>query len=514
MNKLLALLLLLLACSGKPTNISRFSAPVVPHGIMPPHESLEGRLLKGGSLPPVFQPSVPPLARSGFQNFRTLVILADFPDKPAQTPYTFFDNLVFGDNRPSVKTFYQENSYGNFNLVSANATVWIRLPRPYWYYVDTAYGTSGYPENAQRMAEDAIGAADSLVDFSQYDNDGNGIVDGIIIIHAGTGAELTGNVNDIWSHKWSLAVPLVLDGIKIADYCTTPELWQAPGDMTIGVICHEAGHLLFNLPDLYSVCGDGQGLGRWSLMAGGSWNGSTGLGDSPAHLDGWSAKKSGFVIPLQLSTPGRYSLTTGQLNQIGSDTEVFLIENRQKIGYDSYLPGAGLLIYHLKRAFYQCQGWYPGRNADSMHYLIGLEQADGLFHLEKNLSSGNAGDPYPGATGNTRFDSASTPNSNWYSGYNGVPSGVNISQISASGAIMFFSLGIDTVIPPPPPPDTLICPSDITVTCGRKQTGKVVSYAAPGDCSPPSGTFFLVGVTSVDCGSCQFMVTVRRPGKQ
>jgi len=522
MKKLLALgLLLALACNDKPTRTSHFSAPTVPHGIMPPHEKIRDkmrgrRIPEFVATPPTGLSMSPMRAAQLTGTFRTLVILADFPDKPGRTPSTFFDNLIFGDTSATVKTFYQENSYGNFNLLTENAALWVRLPQPYAYYTDTAYGTSGYPENAQRMAEDAIKAADPLVNFSRYDNDGNGIVDGVVIIHAGTGAELTGSANDIWSHKWQLAVPLTLDGVGISDYCTTPEYWINPGDMKIGVTCHEMAHLLFGLPDLYSICGDGQGIGRWSLMAGGAWNGSTGLGDLPAHLDPQCKKWAGFLSPILADTTGVYTLSSvedvPQVFRLGaSDTEFFLIENRQKQGYDASLPGAGLLIWHLKQAFFQCHGWYPGRNADSSHYLVALEQADGRFDMEKNLSSGNAGDPYPGITGNTRFDSTSIPNSNWYGGYFGNPSGINISQISASGSTMSFALGLaDTVITPP---DTVVCSPDLDITVGKKQAGKVVTY--PGECSPPSGSFFPVGTTIVDCiGNCTFTVFVHQTGRK
>ena len=168
-----------------------------------------------------------------------------------------------------------------------------------------------------------------------------------------------------------------------------------------------------------------------------------------------------------------------------------------------------MLIWHKGNAFSQFYRWYPGLNADSGVGLLQLEQADGRFDMEKNLSSGNAGDPYPGTSGNTRFDSTSNPNSNWYSGFTGIPSGVNISNISASGPVMTFSFGTTQPPPPPPPPP---CPSDTTVKVGRKQSGKIVSY--PGECSPPSGSFFPVGTTIVDCtGNCTFTVTVKRAGK-
>ncbi|MFC1543554.1 immune inhibitor A domain-containing protein [Candidatus Neomarinimicrobiota bacterium] len=84
------------------------------------------------------------------------------------------------------------------------------------------------------------------------------------------------------------------------------------GDMTIGVYAHEMGHAVFGLPNLYDYGYDSEGLGDWSLMAGGSWNGS--LGSSPAFPDAWSHVQMGYVTPprspLILSTSGYLKSST------------------------------------------------------------------------------------------------------------------------------------------------------------------------------------------------------------
>lgn len=517
MKKLIGLLLLLaLSCTDNTTKVIDQKEPKherPPRCVVPPHEKNPKKTVPRESdrTLPVDKPLRAPRSLYGVAtNFNILVLLVDFPDKPFRTAPAYFDRLMFGADS-SFKDYYLEVSNGAFNSISAHlpsATGVLRLPQTYSTYTGGNFGFGGFPNNAQRMAQDAILAADGFVDFSSYDNDGDGVVDGVILIHAGSGAELTGSSSDIWSHMWSFPV-LTVDGKTITDYCTAPEYWVNPGDMKIGVIAHEAGHLYLNQIDEYGVCGGWQGVGRWCLMGGGSYNGISGLGDSPAYFCARSRQGAGFGTPQIISDSGQYSVTGGQFYRIGSDSEIFLIENRQRTGYDSYLPGDGLLIWHLKSAFGNCHFWRPGLNADSSGWgFIQLVQADGLFGLENNVSSGNAGDPYPGSTGNTVFTATSTPNSNWYGGYDGVPSGVNITNVSSSGAVMSFTLGA----PPPPPPDTVRCPADLTVTCGKKQNGKTVSYA--GNCTPPSGSFFPVGVTTVDCGDCTFTVTVRQTGKQ
>ena len=137
------------------------------------------------------------------------------------------------------------------------------------------------------MARDAAQLANPIVDFAPFDNDGNGFVDAFIVIHAGEGAEETGNANHIWSHKWVLPDGAFnADGTKIFGYLTVPE------DCRIGVCAHELGHLVFGWPDLYDTDESSEGLGNWCLMAGGSWNGN---GDIPAHPSAWCKVGQGWV---------------------------------------------------------------------------------------------------------------------------------------------------------------------------------------------------------------------------
>jgi immune inhibitor A len=100
-------------------------------------------------------------------------------------------------------------------------------------------------------------------------------------------------------------------------------------------------------------------------------------------------------------------------------SEYFLVENRQRTGFDDHLPAGGLLIWHIDDAQ---QG-----NTDETHYEVGLVQADGLKQLEKNVNRGDGGDVYPGTSGNRTFNATSTPNSRNYAGANTWVSLINIS---------------------------------------------------------------------------------------
>ncbi len=409
-------------------------------GIDAPSQKLELGKLRAG-----FSTKAGTITRT----FRKLVLLVDFPDKPAKVNPPFFDSLIFTNLTSSVRMFYLENSYGQLDLITVNlpsSLGWKRAPQTLAYYTNNVYGMGSYPQNTQKLVEDLVDIVDPFINFADYDNDGDGRVEGITVVHAGRGAELSGSVNDIWSHKWGIT-PRKRDGVNISDYDTEPEYWINPNDMTIGVYAHEFGHN-FGLPDLYDVDHSSRGVGRWSVMAGGSWNGR--LGSSPAHFDAWSKKFLGFTPANNLTTSGTVQLlnaeTSGDaiyripLNNTPS-REYFMIENRQKIGYDAALPGSGLLIWHVDEA----QGsntreWYPGYNA-SGHYKVALEQADGLWELERNINQGNAGDPYPGSTNNRFFNAVSTPSSHNYAGQK---TGVNISNISNSGYAMALTLQLES----------------------------------------------------------------------
>jgi len=178
---------------------------------------------------------------------RTLAILVDFSDHPNQVLSTFFDDMLFADlfGPASLRGYYREVSYGTastrglIDIVKVDGCApsdlgWTRLPQSLAYYAGTEYGRGTYPNNSQKMVEDAIALVDSRVDFSQYDNDGDTYVDNVMVIHAGEGAEYNGPIaNHIWSHAWATRTPILCDGVKVLD--RTRVLGDSRG--------HEAGRL-------------------------------------------------------------------------------------------------------------------------------------------------------------------------------------------------------------------------------------------------------------------------------
>ena len=375
---------------------------------------------------------------------RAVVIMCDFSDNIGTTPAGHYDSLTNGPFATgSVKDFYLENSYGNLEFQFLVTPIWVRLPNPYTYYTNNDYGTGSWPQNAQKMAYDAVVAADPYIDFSQCDMDNDGYVDALVIVHAGPGAESTNNPNDIWSHAWVIPVTLIVDGKQAYWYTTVPE------NAGCGVIAHELGHRPLGLPDLYDTDYSSEGLGNWSLMAGGSWNGG---GAIPAHLDAWSKIRLGFVrvdtvrsnrlnqaIPAVEDSGVVFRLWTNG----NTGNRYFLVENRRLKKFDRALPGEGLLIYHVDDARPNNNNeWYPGQNY-LYHYKVALEQADGRWDLEHGTNRGDAGDPWPGTTNNRDFHNYSTPDSKDY-GNPMVTTYVGVMNISNPGDIMFADLMVSS----------------------------------------------------------------------
>jgi immune inhibitor A len=365
---------------------------------------------------------------------RVVVILVNFSNKNMTAAHNkkHFEDLFFSTGvlpNGSVKEYFKEVTNGKINIEGEVAGPF-KLSNTMAFYANGDSGTGNSLPNARTMAQEAAQLSNPTVNFAPYDNDGNGFVDAFIVIHAGSGAEVTGSVNDIWSHKWVLPSQFNADGTKIFGYLTVPE------DSKIGVCCHELGHLLFGFPDLYDTDGTSEGIGNWCLMAGGSWNGG---GDIPAHPSAWCKVNQGWASVIVQSNNANVTIpdvkTSKSVYRLWKNgtggNEYFLVENRQRTKYDQKLPGDGLLIWHIDESV--------AENSNEAHPKVKLMQADGLNQLESGANRGDAGDPYPGSANKTSFSNTSTPNSKSYAGVNTC---VAVTNIGASGPSMTARLSV------------------------------------------------------------------------
>jgi M6 family metalloprotease-like protein len=498
-------ILIILVFSGiSPASLTpqnRILAPISSPQFAPPNPRLDDKIKSGEIKLPRHMTDQAWAASTGIEGFtrvsqlqqsasltgtiKMLAVAVDFSDKVHTVTAEYFDSLLFAlpvSGIGSMRDYYNEVSYGQIDFVTVNlpsALGWRRAPQNYAYYVNGNYGDGYYPYNDQKFAEDIFAAINSVVDFSQYDNNHDGIAEPISIIHAGRGAEFTGNPNDMWSLSWSTLYAYKYDGVWVYKFTIQPEYMlsvnSTTSDMTIGVYAHEAAHGFFSVPDTYDTDYTSRGAGNFDLMAGGSWNGT--LGDTPAWPSAWIRKQMGILTPLSVTTnsiahglPQVYenpSLdTVFKLSSplLGSQ-EYFLVENRQKTtgSYDQSLPGSGLLIWHIDEAKTnndnECYS-IPQSNCGSTHYRVSLVQADGQYDLEKDTNNGTSADTYPGTTLNRNFSSASTPESSSY--YTAGESCIAVKNISDSGAGMTADLIVNC--PPAAAADSYSTDEDTSLT--------------------------------------------------
>jgi M6 family metalloprotease-like protein len=402
------------------------------------------------------------IAPSGTYNIP--VFLINFQNTSNTFTASDFTTLLFGNNNWSMKDFYNEASYGAFTVSPGPNGIsgWYTAINPHDYYGQN--GSWGIDRFAGTLVREVIAAADLAgFDFAPYDMDGDCYADVVDVIHQGTGEEIGLNSNDIWSHSWDLNSAYYYGSsngreyttrsvcskggvIKVNKYVIQPEKYYS-SISTIGVFAHEYGHAL-GLPDLYDTDYSSRGAGKWSLMAYGAWNYAVNPGDRPAQFDAWSKYKLGWVsvIPVNETILNQEILPVSESGAIfqmlegnpSSGGEYFIIENRQRIGFDTQLPGTGLLIWHIDEQKTsnnnECYPGMAGISCSNKHYQVSLVQADNYYALERSLNSGDAGDPYPGSYNITVFNSESAPNSNLFSGS---ASNVSVSGITTSGTSVF-----------------------------------------------------------------------------
>ena len=300
---------------------------------------------------------------------RSLVILVNFSDKSYVTPNAknAFTNLLnqigYSTNggTGSARDYFLESSFGQFSP-QFDVVGPYTLPNNMSFYGKN--NGSGDDENPQQMVIDACAAADAAgIDFKQYDIDNNGIVDNIFVYYAGNNEAEGASDNTIWPHRWSLSnYNTKFDGKTIFDYACTSELNGSSGSNMcgIGTFTHEFGHVL-GLVDYYHTSDNNKKtLENWSIMDGGAYNN---VGRTPPSYSAFDRFYLGWLTPILLTNAQNITLTpiissnkalliaqNSIHNLNGSNpnpTEFFILENRLKTGFDSYLPGEGMLIWHI-----------------------------------------------------------------------------------------------------------------------------------------------------------------------
>lgn len=290
---------------------------------------------------------------------KVLVILVEFADKAFvyPDPHKGFTDML---NAPgysangatgSARDYYLKSSLGqyrpDFEVLGP-----VKLPYGMAHY--GANGPDGNDINPAQMVADACAALDSQINFKDYDTSGDGYVDNVYLFYPGQGEATGGPDDSVWPHSWELeeaGINLSLDGVKISRYAASDEVSGDGSFIGIGTFCHEFAHVL-GLPDFYDVL-----YGRdtitpcsYSLEAHGSYNNKS---RTPPVFSSYERYGMEWIKPIELPSDADITLLpaleSGVAYKIPTNvpTEYFILENRQQAGWDEYLPGSGLLIWHI-----------------------------------------------------------------------------------------------------------------------------------------------------------------------
>lgn len=307
---------------------------------------------------------------------KSLVILVNFQDISfaVSDPRTAFTNLLneegYSSNggTGSARDYFRSASYGQFNP-EFDVVGPVLLPENVEYY--GANDASGNDIRPRQMVIDACNAAnDEGLDFAQYDTDSDGFVDNVFIYYAGYNEAEHAPENTIWPHRWVLGASyIVIDGKIIYDYACSSELRGNSGTNMcgIGTFAHEFGHVI-GLPDYYHTSDPNKNtLNYWSIMDLGAYLNE---GKTPPTYSAYDRFYLGWLTPQQVSEAANLELlplyqgmtppvntnkqsyllsaTTHDLNGSNPNPkEFFMVEYRKKTAWDAFLPGEGMLIWHI-----------------------------------------------------------------------------------------------------------------------------------------------------------------------
>lgn len=294
---------------------------------------------------------------------KCLVILANFADTKFKPEHNkaLYEKIVNGENfvdealgfRGSVADYFKAQSNGQFEI-DFDVVGPVTLSKGYAAYGANDDSGRDQADLVYPMISEAVTLAKGEVkDWKQYDWDGDGFVEEVFVLYAGHGqATYPSDGNLVWPHKSAIDPLEVADGVKVSVYACSCELGATEAIDGIGAFCHEFSHCM-GLKDHYDINGKGYGTGYWDLMCVGSYNGNSFV---PAGYTSYEKMFCGWKQPIELNAEpktvnGMKALTDDGDSYIiyndGNRNEYYMLENRQKKGWDAELPGEGLIVLHV-----------------------------------------------------------------------------------------------------------------------------------------------------------------------
>ncbi|MGL1936100.1 MAG: carbohydrate binding domain-containing protein [Fibrobacterales bacterium] len=379
-------------------------------------------------------------------NVLGLTIIVDFSDEEATIPRDEIVNYLnqqgysnYGNNG-SVNDFFWDVSNGQLNYTQ-HVTQYYRAQHPKSYYDD---GTRAAGTVGREIVEEALIYMRDIegLEFSQFDSNVDGYIDAINVFYAGTRAQPWNK--GLWPHQWSMT-RFTANGVRSSSY----QITDIRSTLSLGVFCHENGHMLFGWPDTYDYDYDSRGAGKFDLM-------STSGGTNPLYPNPHFRYTEGWITPIDINgtNTGAFSADANSSDAIfryenpNDARESYILEVKEQSDRNSTLPGEGLLIWHIDE---------NGSNSNNerlpqSHFKITVVQADGDWDLETDANSGEQSDFFYQGN-NTNYSSGTNPAAIWW---DGTPSVFNVSNVSSIGPTMTFNIGLEG------PEENLITNGDFT----------------------------------------------------
>ena len=375
---------------------------------------------------------------------KVLVIIVQYKDVKfnIDNPLDYFNRML---NEEGFSDYLGTGSCRDYFIASSNGLFTpefdvygpITLANNMSYYGGNDW--YGNDSNPQKMVVEACQQLNDDVDFSQYDRDGDGYIDNVYVFYAGRGEASGGSADSVWPHSWYVTEgeyqSYIFDGVQLDRYACSNE-WDMSSEglgyrpAGVGTFCHEFSHVM-GLPDLYATSYTSSFTpGEWSVMDYGPYNHD---GCTPPLYSAFERAALGYINPTEITGKANITLRTidtGDACVIKTTkaNEYFLFENRQQQGWDTYIPGHGMLVWHID---YNGSVWEQNTvNNTSSHQYVDLIEADGT-----QSEYSRDGDSFPGASNINSYTYAGTPS---FRPWNGTNLGLDITDITETdGKIMF-----------------------------------------------------------------------------
>jgi len=287
-----------------------------------------------------------------------LFVLIDFPDQEETA----------NCNQQRASNLIDDNAIEYLNQgIAPNSTLEIvyhdRIVTTDFGMADYGHDVNGENDvgrngvNPHTLAQEIVLEIKDEVEWAKFDLNDDGWIDRFLILHCTKPQEDGGGSSSrIWSHFSSIEETVELpDDLKISHYTISSQ----HSSKNFGTVMHEMYHQL-GAADLYQVDDvtvnqNWKGVGKWDIMGSGNLNGNgawPALPTSPSieliggerHLEielEWlpGSDCSGPIFEFNGLSEGGTSLKI----PIG-DEEYIWIEYRSDFGFDSHLPGNGILV--------------------------------------------------------------------------------------------------------------------------------------------------------------------------